>query len=173
MNYQFRKASILDKNQIWEILKQAILRRKNEGSLQWQDGYPNLDIIQNDIENEVAFVLYLQNTIVGYCAIMINNEPAYSNIDGKWQSNSDFVVFHRIAISEAFLKKGLSRIILQNIETFAQNNHIYSIKADTNFDNQAMLHLFEKSGYLYCGEVFFRGFPRKAFEKVLLEKKLL
>ena len=45
MNYQFRKASILDKNQIWEILKQAILRRKNEGSQQWQDGYPNLDII--------------------------------------------------------------------------------------------------------------------------------
>lgn len=172
MNYQFRKASILDKNQIWEILQQAILRRKNEGSQQWQDGYPNLEIIQNDIENGVAFVLHQQKTIVGYCAIMINNEPAYSSIDGKWQSDSDFVVFHRIAISEPFLKKGLSKIILQNIETFALKNHIYSIKADTNFDNIAMLHIFEKLGYVYCGEVFFRGFARKAFEKVLLDRKI-
>ncbi len=167
MNYQFRKATNIDQNQIWIVLKQAILRRKNQGSLQWQDGYPNLEIIQNDIAKGAGFVLLYEQKVVGYCAILINDEPAYAKINGNWKSNTDFVVFHRFAISESFLKKGLSKIILQNIEAFARANHIYSIKADTNFDNHAMLHIFEKSGYTLCGEVFFRGFPRKAYEKVL------
>jgi hypothetical protein len=57
--------------------------------------------------------------------------------------------------------------MLENIEDFSINNHIFSIKVDTNFDNFAMLKIFEKMEYIYCGEVYFRGSPRKAFEKVL------
>ncbi|HAI81103.1 MAG TPA: GNAT family N-acetyltransferase, partial [Chryseobacterium sp.] len=36
----FRKATPEDAGQIWQILQQAIRRRKNDGSRQWQDGYP-------------------------------------------------------------------------------------------------------------------------------------
>jgi hypothetical protein len=56
---------------------------------------------------------------------------------------------------------------MKHIENFAINNTIYSVKADTNFDNIAMIKIFENSGYVYCGEVYFRGSPRKAYEKVL------
>ncbi len=31
---------------IWEILQDAILRRKKDGSNQWQDGYPNPESVQ-------------------------------------------------------------------------------------------------------------------------------
>jgi hypothetical protein len=55
-----------------------------------------------------------------------------------------------------------------NVEKKMENN-IYSIKADSNFDNPAMINLFEKTGYKYCDEVYFRGSPKKAFEKVLQE----
>ena len=170
MKYQFRKARITEIPQIWDILQNAILRRKKDGSEQWQDGYPNPEVIENDIKKEAGFVLTNENTIIGYVAVIINDEPAYTAIQGKWLSNEDFVVFHRIAIAEAFLGQGFSKIILKYIEEFALSNKIYSIKADTNFDNLAMLSLFEKLGYIYCGEVFFRGGARKAFEKVL-EKK--
>jgi hypothetical protein len=30
-----------------------------------------------------------------------------------------------------------------------------------------MLKIFERMNFSYCGEVYFRGSPRKAFEKVL------
>ena len=46
-------------------------------------------------------------------------------------------------------------------------SNVYSIKVDTNFDNVPMLRILDKLGYVYCGEVFFRGSARKAFEKVL------
>ena len=46
MNLNFRKANNQDISAIWTILEQAILRRKNDGSTQWQDGYPNPEVIQ-------------------------------------------------------------------------------------------------------------------------------
>lgn len=167
MEYNFRQANLGELEQIWVILKEGIARRKNEGSNQWQDGYPNPEVIKNDIEKGAGFILEEGNTIVGYCAIMINDEPEYSKIEGNWITNDDFVVFHRVAISNNHLGKKLSIKILQHIEEFALNNDIYSIKADTNFDNIAMLKIFERMDYVYCGEVYFRGSPRKAFEKAL------
>lgn len=167
MNYVFRLAEMSEKNLIWDILKQAIKRRKKDGSEQWQDGYPNLDVIKEDIDKSVGFVLTENGNIVGYTAILINDEPEYEKIEGAWLTNSDYVVFHRVAISENHLGKGLAKIIMKEIEDYALNNRIFSIKADTNFDNIAMLKIFEKFNYSYCGKVYLRGQPREAYEKKL------
>ncbi|MES2454886.1 MAG: GNAT family N-acetyltransferase [Bacteroidota bacterium] len=167
MEYSFTNATLDDLPQIWTILEKAILRRKEDGSNQWQDGYPNPAVIQKDIERNAGFVMMNGPAAIGYVAIQLNDEPAYEEIDGKWLTNEDFVVFHRVAISEDYLGRGLSRKMLAFIEEFAQKNKVKSIKADTNFDNAAMINIFEKTGYVYCGEVFFRGSPRLAYEKVL------
>jgi RimJ/RimL family protein N-acetyltransferase len=167
MEYVFRQAVLKELPQIWDILQHAIERRKADGSNQWQDGYPNTDVIKNDIEKGAGYVLVQGNEALGYCALFINDEPSYNNIEGTWLSNADFVVFHRVAISQEHLGKGHAAAMFRCIERFAFNNGICSVKADTNFDNPAMLRLFEKLGYTYCGEVFFRGSPRKAFEKII------
>lgn len=166
--YTFRKAKPLEWQQVWAIIQYAIARRKADGSNQWQDGYPNPEVLRNDIEKDAGFVLADGEKIAGYCAIMINDEPAYEAIEGKWLTSGNFVVFHRVAVSKDYLGKGLARELLKHIEAFALKNGIYSIKADTNYDNPAMLRIFESMGYIYCGEVYFRGSPRRAYEKVLL-----
>nr|WP_315396129.1 GNAT family N-acetyltransferase [uncultured Sphingobacterium sp.] len=167
MKYSFRQATAGDAVEIWKILEKAIKRRKEDGSTQWQDGYPNLSVIENDIKNSVGYVLVDDDIITGYCAILINDEPAYANIKGAWLTNGDFVVYHRVAISEKYLGQGLAQRILQHIEDFALKHNIYSVKVDTNFDNTGMLWILQKMCYHYCGEVTFRGSPRKAFEKIL------
>lgn len=169
MNYSFRKATLLEIPEIWDILQQAIQRRKEDGSNQWQDGYPNPEVIRKDIEAGEGFVLTEVEKIIGYSALIINDEPEYAKIKGKWLSNDDFVVFHRVAISENYLGKGLAQKIIGFIEEFALSNTIYSVKADTNYDNIAMLKIFEKLGYSYCGKVYFRGSERNAFEKILVK----
>jgi GNAT superfamily N-acetyltransferase len=167
MTYQFRQAELSDSNQIWEILKQAIQRRKEDGSNQWQDGYPNPDIIQKDIDQNQGFVLTESEDVIGYCAILINDEPDYERIEGEWLSQEDFVVFHRMAIAKEQAGKGLGKLMMHHIEQFALDNDILSVKADTNHDNPAMKNNFEKSGYTFCGQVYINGSPRKAFEKLL------
>lgn len=170
MQTNFRKADFNDQEKIWDLLQQGIKRRKKEGSNQWQDGYPNLEVVKNDIEKEIGYVLIKKGEIIGYCAILINEEPEYERILGTWLSNEDFLVFHRLVISENYLGKGFSINILEYIEKIALDNQICSIKADTNYDNTAMLNIFKKMNYKYCGVVYFRGSPRKAYEKLLLLK---
>lgn len=169
MNYSFRKASVPDILQIWTIIQQAIVRRKNDGSQQWQDGYPNEDLIRKDIVDGIGYVLTDDDTIVGYAAILFNDEPAYEKLKGTWLTNEDFAVVHRVAISDDYLGKGLAQKIFLFTEDLAIDNKIFSIKVDTNFDNIPMLKILEKLGYSYCGEVSFRGDARKAFEKILLK----
>ena len=165
--YQFRKAVAIDSPQIWMILQQAIQRRKEDGSNQWQDGYPNETVVANDIANGYGYVLADGETIVGYTAVLLNDEPEYAKIVGKWITDEEFVVFHRVAVSNDYLGQGLAVKLIQHIEEIAKANNIKSIKADTNFDNPAMMKIFEKLGYVYCGEVFFRGSARRAYELVL------
>ena len=146
MNYNFKKADSTDIPEIWAILQHAIIRRKNDGSSQWQDGYPNPEVIKNDVEKGYGYVLTDDEIIIGYCAILINDEPEYLKIEGNWLTNTDFVVFHRVAIAEKYLGKNLSKKIIDFIEDFARKNNIKSVKADTNHDNFAMMKIFEKSG---------------------------
>lgn len=167
MEYSFRKAAQSDADVIWEILQGAIARRKADGSNQWQDGYPNRDIVIQDIEKGYAHVLTIDSDVAGYCALLINDEPAYADIKGQWLTDGDFVVYHRVALSEKYVGKGLAAKMLEFIEAFTKSSNINSLRADTNFDNPGMLRLFDKMGYTYCGEVYLRGGVRKAFEKVL------
>lgn len=165
--FQFRKANLKDKEVIWKILQQAIERRKNDGSRQWQDGYPNSDKVENDIKNNYGFVFTSEKQILGYAAIIFDVEPAYENIEGKWLSEGKYVVVHRVAVSDEFAGNGVATQIFKEIEKTAIANEVFSIKVDTNFDNIPMLKILEKLDYTYCGEVYFRGSARKAFEKLL------
>jgi RimJ/RimL family protein N-acetyltransferase len=167
MDYQFRLAKISEAFEIWQILKDAVQRRKEDGSNQWQDGYPNMDVVKNDIERKIGFVLTQNDNIIGYTAIIINDEPDYINIEGKWLTNQEFMVYHRVAISKKFLAKGMAKKMMKLIEEYALSKNIYSLKADTNHDNIPMLKIFEKMGYSFCGTVHIRQSPRKAYEKVL------
>ncbi|KIA90379.1 GNAT family N-acetyltransferase [Kaistella jeonii] len=166
-DFILRRAAISDQEKIWEILQQAIQRRKNDGSNQWQDGYPNSETAIIDIQNKVGFVLEKNNEIAGYAAIIFDVEPAYENIEGKWLSEGEYAVIHRVAISEKFLGQGIATELFLKIEDFVKSNQVMSIKVDTNFDNIQMLKILDKLEYSYCGEVHFRGSPRKAFEKIL------
>lgn len=167
MEYSFKEAKENEIPQIWEILQQAIMRRKEDGSNQWQDGYPNPEVIKNDIQKHAGYILALDGRIAGYCAILVNDEPAYASIKGEWLTNEDFIVFHRVAVSDQYVGKGMATLMLLYIEKLAVEKGIKSIKADTNHDNAAMLNIFNKTGYEYCGEVLLRGSSRMAFEKVL------
>ena len=163
----YRKALPEDKDAIWEILQQAIERRRKDGSQQWQSGYPNPEVVQSDIEKGIGFVLEFEGKVAAYAAVLLNDEPAYHDIDGAWLSDQDFLVIHRVAVSDLVAGKGFAKEIFSKIEDYAVQQGAFSIKVDTNFDNLAMLHILEKLGYTYCGEVFLAGAPRKAFQKIL------
>lgn len=163
-----RKAVLSEIPAIWEILQDAIEQRRLDGSTQWQDGYPNELSIKSDIENGYGYVFTEDESILAYAAIIFDKEPAYENIEGKWLTDGDYTVVHRVAVSKLAKGKGIATKLFQNIEDLSVENNIPSIKVDTNFDNTPMLKILDRLKYTYCGEVYFRGSARKAFEKRLI-----
>lgn len=162
-----RKATLSEQSIIWQILQQAILQRKNDGSQQWQNGYPNQQTILDDISKDCAYVVEENNEIIAYASIFFGIEPAYTEIEGKWLTNDDYVVIHRVAVSDTVKGKGIASQLFKMIEDLSKAHQVYSIKVDTNFDNIPMLRILEKLNYTYCGEVYFNGSARRAYEKTL------
>ena len=167
MSMFLRKAEISNAPIIWNILQEAIEQRKQEGSRQWQDGYPNEQTVHDDITKGYAHVLVDEDVIIAYVAIIFDGEPAYETIEGEWLTDGDYVAVHRVATSNVAKGKGVATRLLQLLEPFCLERNVRSIKLDTNFDNIPMLKILGKLNYTYCGEIFFKGASRKAYEKVL------
>ena len=169
MNFNIKQAEIQDLNKIWELLQKAILKRKSEGSAQWQDGYPNPDVVKNDIALKNGYViLNTLGDLVGYFALSFTLEPAYQELKTGWLTQDQpYAVVHRLALTQEPKIPGLATWVFNEVESLIKSKNIASVKVDTNFDNTPMLHLFNKMGYTYAGEVYFRGSARKAFEKIL------
>jgi GNAT superfamily N-acetyltransferase len=165
---KLRKAEIDDRDVIWGIIQQSIERRKQDGSTQWQNGYPNLGTVESDIEKGFGYVLTVDGEIAVYAALILNDEPAYSTIEGAWLSDGEFVVVHRVAVDGKFAGQGMVKKLFDHIEDFTRSHGIQSIKVDTNYDNIAMLKILESKGYSYCGEVLLAGGMRKAYEKIII-----
>lgn len=162
-----RKAQTVEIPVIWNILQDAIEQRKQEGSAQWQNGYPNELTVHEDMEKGYAYVLTGAGQVLAYAAVIFDKEPAYAGIEGKWITGGDYVVVHRVAVSHLSKGKGIASKLFTKIEDLCLLRKVYSIRVDTNFDNAPMLKILDRQGYAYCGEVFYKGAPRKAYEKVL------
>lgn len=162
-----RPATTAELPAIWAIIQFAIEQRRLDGSRQWQDGYPNPASLQEDVDRGHAYVLEADGVLLLYAAMIFDPEPAYEAIQGKWLTNGPYLVLHRVAASAQAKGKGIATTFFRMAEDLCRERGVPSIKVDTNFDNAAMLRILDKLGYTYCGEIHFRGSPRRAYEKVV------
>ncbi|MBP3908015.1 MAG: GNAT family N-acetyltransferase [Turicibacter sp.] len=164
-----RYTKLEDIERVMEIIKQAQQYFKEKGINQWQNGYPNAKVIENDIKNGHSFVLIKNNEIVGTIAISFEGEATYNKIfEGAWKSNDNYAVIHRIAVDQELKGIGLSSEMIKQTELMCNKKSVGSIKVDTHEDNQAMQRSLIKNGFDYCGVIYLAdGSKRVAFEKCL------
>jgi GNAT superfamily N-acetyltransferase len=166
---EFRKTVKTDINDVMNIIRQAQTYFKELGINQWQDNYPNVETINNDIDNENSYVLLKEGIIVATAAVSFDGERTYDFIyEGKWISNNEYAVIHRIAVDNNYKGLGLSSKIIKNVEQLCLSKGVYSIKVDTHEENLSMQKLLKKNKFQYCGVIYLEdGSKRIAFEKIL------
>ena len=168
---EFRKATENDFPEIWEIILQAKHLMQTENRNQWNENYPLPETIYGDMKKGIGYVLEHEGHVIAYSAISFDEDPAYKNISGKWLTDAPYIVIHRIAVSDTMKNKGIATCLFQEAERMAVSNGIYSMRADTKYDNLRMLKVFQKLDMQYCGEVLMRGEPRRALEKIIATTK--
>ena len=165
-------ATVADRAAAWSIIsrQQELMRR--QGRNQWQQGYPNPEVIADDVQQEIGRVLVLDDQVVGYCALIYSGEPCYDTIEGRWLTDSDsahcrYSVVHRIGIDPDFANRGLALRFLELLMDESRDDGCESMRIDTNNDNVQMLHILPKLGFTRCGNVVLPDGPRIAFEHLL------
>ncbi|MBU5312169.1 GNAT family N-acetyltransferase [Tissierella carlieri] len=166
---EFRKTVESDIDSIMNIFNQAKAYMKEQGIDQWNNNYPNYEVVKNDIKDGVSYVLVKDNNVVGTVVAIFGEEKNYKNIyDGKWISNEEYAVIHRIAIDSNYKGLGIVSIIFKNIEDICINRSINSIRVDTHEDNLSMQSLLAKNCFQYCGVIYLEDKSKRiAFEKIL------
>ncbi|WP_352418877.1 GNAT family N-acetyltransferase [Proteiniborus sp.] len=166
---EFRKAIEEDVKSIVNIIKQAQTWFKEQGIDQWQDNYPNLETVLYDINKNYGYVLLKNNVVVGTAAVIFDGEKTYDTIyNGKWISNDEYAVIHRMAIDPNYKGLGLATLFFNCIEKTCLNKGIHSIKVDTHEENIPMQKSFYKNGFQYCGIIYLEDKSKRlAFEKIL------
>lgn len=166
----FRNSTIQDLDYILNILEEAKIFLKNNGVDQWQNGYPNKEVILDDIKNNESYVLEYENKIIGTTVLSFRGDNNYNKIyEGKWITEKEkYAVVHRIAIKRDSGVNNIGMNIMKFIENKCIDNNVNTIKIDTHEDNKNMQNLLKQLNYKYCGIIYLEdGSKRIAFEKIL------
>lgn len=165
----FCKVDVTQLNIASNMIEQGRTYLKSQGIDQWQNGYPNTESIQQDIDNNKGYFLTDGENYLAYLCMDFDGEPAYNDIKGKWLTEHDakYMVIHRLAFNEQYRGKGLSTAVFKLAEEFCKEEGVKSIRVDTDGDNKIMQHIMKKAGFLYCGTIWFAGGDKVAFEKIV------
>ena len=158
----------------FEFIKTAILNAqlylKGLGIDQWQDGYPDVNVLIEDLSNKESFVVENEfEQVMGYVALSEELEDTYENIDGQWITNSNkYGVIHRMAVINEYRGRGVARFIFRTYEEILRLKKIKSIRIDTHPENFGMQKLVSLFNYQYCGIIYVRNNSKRlAYEKII------
>lgn len=168
-----RKTQSKDIEKLMPIFSAAKERLRQRGVDQWQDGYPDRDIIAADVENGESYILTDEKDIGATAVISFRGEPTYDVITGgQWLTgeNTSYAVIHRIAAAQGEVRRGAATKLLCYAQELCRQRKIGSIRMDTHKDNDVMQQWLLKNGFIYCREITLSdGALRIAFEKVINE----
>ena len=153
MDYILRPAAVTELAAIWEIILQAKAQMYREGKHQWDENYPTVPILENDVRRGWGYVLVpekdtpVQNVydeatpffndhtgtdngtsrqdIIAYGAVVFDGEPAYKGLwDGQWLSEQPYVVLHRLAVADRWKRQGQLRQLLHAARLLPPRLHL-------------------------------------------------
>ena len=167
---EFKKSVEADVDSIMKIIKQAQDYFKEKGINQWQNNYPNVEVISNDVAEKNSYVLLQNKEVVATAVVSFKGEKTYESIyEGEWISNKEYAVVHRIAVDNSHKGLGLSSQIIKNVEALCIEKGVCSIKVDTHEQNLSMKNLLRKNKFEHCGIIYLEDSNKRiAFEKILL-----
>lgn len=161
-----RKATFDEKNVIMDIIKNAVTDMEEKNIFQWDNIYPNIDVINGDISKETLFV-YVDNTVRGLIVLNEHQDKEYADL--KWKYNSDkILVIHRLCVSPFFQGQGIAKGLLKFAEEYGKTHGYSSIRLDAFLNNERACNMYKKAGYIEAGVVSFRKGKFYCFEKNLI-----
>ncbi|MGE4214854.1 MAG: N-acetyltransferase family protein [Anaerotignaceae bacterium] len=162
---EFRKATLSDFADIIEIYQTATQHLDAIGIHQWDEAYPSIAIIKEDIQSQEMYIGLIDNKIVAAFTLNPNYDEEYAT--GNWQYPTlSFLVLHRFCVTPKYQNKGIGTQTMAFIENTLKEG-TQCLRLDAFSINPSALRLYEKFGFTKVGEVTFSKGVFFLFEKKL------
>lgn len=165
-----RTSEIKDLSRVMDLINQAKEYFKSHDILQWQDGYPDINTILNDILSGSSYVLSKHSYVYGTMGFYIGIDSNFVRIyNGHWLTDTrQYGVIHRLAIDNNHKGNGCAKMLLDYCVNICKQADVPSIRLDIQKNNIPMKNFITKNGFKYCGSIrLLNGDERDAYEKII------
>lgn len=165
-NLKVSKAKIEDLPVVLSLFQDAIEYMNNNNIPQWDEYYPNEEVLEEDIQNNELYIVKLEEIIVSVFVINsdYDNDYKYGNWTYKGKS---YVILHRLCVNVKVQNQGIGTKTLLLIEKMLKDNNTQAIRLDAFSKNPYALRMYENNNYKRVGEVNFRKGLFYLYEKIL------
>jgi len=163
-----RKANKPDLENIMKMYKSCVTGMLKNGIDQWDETYPNTEIISEDLNVGTYYVSEMDGVIIGGVNIDKNQDDTYLSID--WEDKSDsFLVVHRLGVKEEFWNKKIGKYLMLFTENLVIEKGFKSIRLDTYSGNPKAMEFYRRLGYTELGTIDLKPEKDKyyCFEKII------
>jgi ribosomal protein S18 acetylase RimI-like enzyme len=149
-----KKASLKDLSEIKILTEACAEALQQQNIFQWNEHYPSLEKLQNDIQQDELYVYEIETRIIAIMVLTQKMDPVYQDI--KWFTETGKNLYiHRLATHPNFWGKGYAREMMDFAEEFAKNRGFISIRLDTFSKNLRNQKFYQNRGYKRLGDVYF------------------
>jgi ribosomal protein S18 acetylase RimI-like enzyme len=159
-------ASLNDLPEIMALIWAVIVEMNRTNINQWDEIYPDVTKIENDIRSNSLYKFQINETIVAIVTINNQGSPEYDEI--RWADTSnDYIVAHRLSVLPIYQGKGIAKKLMRFCEEMALKNNNSSIRLDAFVNNTIACNLYRQLDYTEKGTVRFRKGVFYCFEKLM------
>ena len=137
-----------------KLTETCAVRMQQLGIFQWNEHYPSLEKLQQDIDHKELYVLEENDHIFGIIVLSETMDEEY--IDVSWLTPSEKNLYiHHLATHPDSWGKGYGQKLMDFAEEFARKLDFTSIRLDTFSLNKRNQKFYEARGYKKLEDIYF------------------
>jgi len=110
----FRKATENDLNSVYQVIVSAIAEMDRNNIHQWDELYPDREILSEDISKNELTLGILEKEIASIYVVNTEYNEEYKY--GSWQyPNATFRVIHRLCVNPKFQNRGIGVLTMKHL----------------------------------------------------------
>jgi ribosomal protein S18 acetylase RimI-like enzyme len=155
MNENLQVAELSQLEMVWDIFTRAVAQMNNTGINQWDELYPDEAILLEDIQKQQLYIFSVDGRPAA--CVVLNEEQSEEYQEVQWQyTNGRIAVIHRVCVDPRLQNRGIAKKLLAQVEEMFKQQGYTSVRLDAFSQNPYSNRLYQGTGYVVRGEIFFR-----------------
>jgi ribosomal protein S18 acetylase RimI-like enzyme len=163
------EAEANDVTAVMRIIALCLAQMRAAGIQQWDEIYPNIRVVEEDVRLRSLFVIRESGPSVAAICLNDVQPDEYRGVPWRCAAGRTMII-HRLCVHPDWQAHGLARELMDFAEERAREHGFAAIRLDAYTGNPRAVALYEKRGYQRVGQTRFprRPLPFDCFELPLV-----